>query len=254
MLWRRLRRNKRGITLVEMVVAIAVTAILATALSTMMVPVINLYSSNSNRVELANAVTAKLNDIAMYMRSATGVYITTTPKSFPDMDEEGQYDAVCQYGAIYGIAMYNYYSRTMKDYLYPEFMGLSWDENTGELKDFYVPMCNLGFIISSDDYQSKSFYCESVNDFYFYVRPTSGNNKTSTTLEFHLKVKKGSTVYEGTKTISCDNLIATGDVIRKAGFKWNNKTSQYDKPDVVVPTTGTKEKDRYYSVWFSVFS
>ena len=83
MLWMRFRqaKSRKGLTLVEMIAAIAITAILATVLSMMIVPVMNTYKVNSTKVELSQAVTSRLNDIAMFLRGATGVYLSTTKRT-----------------------------------------------------------------------------------------------------------------------------------------------------------------------------
>ena len=82
MLWTRFRqaKNKKAMTLLEMIAAIAITAILAAVLSMMIVPVMNTYKTNATKVELAQAVTSRLNDIALFLRGATGVYLSTAKR------------------------------------------------------------------------------------------------------------------------------------------------------------------------------
>ena len=50
--------NRKGMSLIELIVAIAITAILAVTLSMMIVPVMNTYSVNELRAKLSAAVTA----------------------------------------------------------------------------------------------------------------------------------------------------------------------------------------------------
>lgn len=83
MLWTRFRqaKNKKGMTLIEMLAAIAITAILAAVLSMMIIPVMNTYKTNATKVELAQAVTTRLNDIALFLRGATGVYLSDAKRN-----------------------------------------------------------------------------------------------------------------------------------------------------------------------------
>ena len=74
-------KNKKGMTLVEMIAAVAITAILAAVLSMMIVPVMNTYKTNATKVELAQATTARLNDIALLLRGASGVYLSDVART-----------------------------------------------------------------------------------------------------------------------------------------------------------------------------
>ena len=56
-------KSKKGITLVEMLAAVVITAILASVLSMMIVPVINSYRKSEAKTQMQAAVTSRLNDI-----------------------------------------------------------------------------------------------------------------------------------------------------------------------------------------------
>ena len=251
MLWRKLRRNKKGITLVEMVVAIAVTAILATTLSAMIVPIVNVYSTNSNSVELANAVTARLNDFALHLRPAKEIYLLTETGKFPVANkDDARYTIMREHDLQFGFAMDDYYARNkykyddgteakIPGYLFPELKGVDWS-NVNKPKQKYGS--DFGLKLASDDYQSPYVWCAAATDLLFYVR-------SSTSLEIRFTMKKGSTTYTGTKLINCENLIVDGKVI-KTIEKDTNKVK-----DAKV-TSGTNENKwtKYYSVWFARFS
>ena len=74
-------KNLKGVSLLEMIAAIAITAILAAVLSMMIVPVINTYRTNSVKTELRQAVTSRLNDFAYYLRGASGVYLSDVKRT-----------------------------------------------------------------------------------------------------------------------------------------------------------------------------
>ena len=80
-------KNKKGITLIEMIAAIAITAILASVLSMMIVPVLNTYQANAARVELVQAATSRLNDIAMHLRGARGIYVSESTRDVSKQKE-----------------------------------------------------------------------------------------------------------------------------------------------------------------------
>lgn len=74
-------KNKKGITLVEMLAAVTITAILAIVLSMLIVPVMNTYNVSAVRVELAQAATSRLNDMAKHLRGAEGIYLSTAKRN-----------------------------------------------------------------------------------------------------------------------------------------------------------------------------
>lgn len=251
MIFRRMRRHKKGLTLVEMVVAIAVTAILAVCLSTMLVPVVNVYGTNKTKVELGDAVTSRLNDFAMQLRGASGVYLTETKRSFFDTKTQVQYDGCRKFNVHYAIAMDNYYEANkpkISGYRYPEMKVLDYSNvSSPEVK--YAS--SWGEKLISDEYQGNTqIYCPGDDAFYMIVRTdTSGK---ATCLEMHLTMKKGDVQYEGTKTITCENLVIQGKVVYKASFTWNSSLGDF----VLTPaeiSTGTNQSKwkKYYSVWFS---
>lgn len=250
----KLRKNKKGVTLVEMIAAIAITAILASVLSMMIVPVMNSYRNASTKAELQEAVTARLNDIAMHLRGAKGVYMSTYKKSFPDINKGTyQYDGVREYEAKFGFALASDgMSGASSSYLYPE---LKWADysnvNKPSLKwaSDYTPNLKL----PSDDFKTTDYWCASSEDFFFYVRNNPDGGNHSNALEVHLKVKKGSVVYEGTKTIVCENLMINGKDIYLAKFEKDNDTGKWKDLTKATVSTGSDSTQwtKYYSVWFA---
>lgn len=251
-------KNKKGVTLVEMIAAIAITAILASVLSMMIVPVTNSYRRASTKAELQEAVTARLNDIAFHLRGATGVYLTTTKGSFPDITKNtDQYDGVRHYDIHFGFAIVKTYSE-ISGYLYPELKIVDWSEGISK------PTCKYpedydgddllmekyrSYKLSSDDFQSKSFYCPSNESFYFIVKRNPDGGNAFNVLEAHLKVKKGNVEYEGVKTFVCENLMIRGANISTASFSRNQSTGVFSLNYVKASDVDSQKK--YYSVWFS---
>ena len=80
--WKK-RMNKKGMSLVEMVVAIAVTGILAVCLSMIMSPVMNTYSLNKTRAELANYSDRILTHMASDFRGARNIMLVGKSDSSP---------------------------------------------------------------------------------------------------------------------------------------------------------------------------
>jgi len=249
---RRFYRNRKGITLVEMVAAIAITAILASVLSMMIVPVMNTYRRTEVRNELQEAVAGRLEDIAVHLRSATGVYLSSTAKSFPDITKNSyQYEGIRHWDVKFGIANYNCYQGTSSSYLYPELKWANYSDvnnPTIEWASEYEPNLKL----SSDVFQNKNISCPSAEDFYFLVRTNPDGGDHTNALEIHLKVKKGNVYFEGVKTIVCENLAINGLDIYKAVFDKDNKGKWKDlqKAEVSEGKDASKWK-KYYSVWFS---
>ena len=166
MIFRTLRRNKKGITLVEMVVAIAVTAILATCLSTMMVPIVNTYSSNKTKVELIEAVTGRLNDFAMNLRGADGVYVTTTTRSFFKgvNTDQVQYDGCRKFDIHYAIAQDNWYevnNPKISGYRYPEMGILEYNSSYDKSKVYGASHWDEKLV--SDEFQDYTISYERHN-------------------------------------------------------------------------------------------
>ena len=261
MLIEKLRRakNKKGVTLVEMIAAIAITAILATVLSMMVVPVMNTYSSNRAKVALYDAATSRLNDIAMYLRGATGIYLSSYTMSYPDIntnsDHSVQFGAVRYFHIRCGIAMDDYYAQhgspKVKNYLYPEFKVVDYSDVSAPTIDY---ASEYGMKLQSDDYQTKELLCPSKESLYFYVRQNPDDANRGNALEIHLTVKKGDVEYEVSKTIICENLVINEKeeekIIHTAKFKWEN--NKYNREAATVSTGSDSSKwKKYYSVWFS---
>ena len=260
--WKR-AKNKKGITLVEMIAAIAITAILASVLSMMIVPVMNTYRTSSTRAELQTAVTARLNDIALWLRSATGVYVpkskdssgkVTGYGSFPDCNKNNlyQFQAVRNFDIKWGIANMNCYGSS--GYNYPELKWVQYSEtdtknHTLKWASEHKPSMKL----DSDIYQSQDFTCPSITDFYFYIRQNPDDGNRRNVMEFHLKVKKGNVEYEGTKTFVCENLAINNLDIYLASFNRNGTTGVWDAFTKAEVSTGSDASKwtKYYSVWFS---
>ena len=119
-------KNKKGLTLIEMIAAIAITAILASVLSMMIVPVLNTYQANAARVELIQAATSRLNDIAMHLRGARGIYVSESTR---DVSKQKEWD--------YGSGNYFSNKNTNKmfkegNYLFPE---IRWYEKQDSESD-----------------------------------------------------------------------------------------------------------------------
>lgn len=264
MLFRKFRmaKNKRGITLAEMIVAVAITAILASVLSMMIIPVMKIYNANRTKTELAQAASSRLNDIAYHLRGASGIYLSSYAKSFTDIstasDHTVQYGAVRYFEAKYSIALDDWFFRNdpkIKGYLYPE-MKVADYSNVSKPKLVYAG--DAGMKLQSDDYQSAYISCPSTEDFYLYVRYNPDSNPDpkvypyglANVLEIHLNVTKNGVTYRGEKTIVCENLVVNNEVIYTAGFSWNG--SEYVRTPATVSTgTDSSKWKKYYSVWFS---
>jgi len=93
-------------TLVEMIAAIAITAILAAVLSMMIVPVMNTYKTQATKVELAQAVTSRLNDIALFLRGATGVYLSDSTRDVTKVWYPGETFSNSNRSKMYGETTY----------------------------------------------------------------------------------------------------------------------------------------------------
>ncbi|HAE89312.1 MAG TPA: hypothetical protein DCG79_05580 [Clostridiales bacterium] len=245
-------RNKKGITLVEMLAAVVITAILASVLSMMIVPVMNSYSKSETKTLLQTAATSRLNDIAYHLRGATGVYVSSTPKSFPDTNKTSdQYKGVKYFDAKFGFALFNCYQNKSSSYLYPELKFVKYPTTSSgdpsiEWASSYTPNLKL----SSDDYQNVEISCPDAESFYFYVKNNPDGGNHSNVLEVHLKLKKGQVEYEGSKTIVCENLVINGENIKTALFQYVNNA--WKLTDAIVSTGNDPSKwKKYYSVWFS---
>lgn len=251
-------KGKKGVSLVEMLVAIVITSILSVVLSMMIVPVMNTYSRNKVKVELTEAVTTRLNDIALHLRGATGVYVSSSKSSFPEIRTTGapkvQYDGVRWFDIKYGFALANYTSdyssiTTISGYLYPELKYADYSD-TEHPRLMYASQMTPSMKLKSDDYQTTDIKCASNEDFYFYVRQNDDNAANYNALEVHLKLTKGDVSYEGTKTIVCENLVVNWEDIYTASFEW---TGTYFKRTSATVSKGTDQSKwkKYYSVWFS---
>ena len=267
----KLCKNKKGITLLEMLAAVAITAILASVLSMMIVPITNTYRNASAKTELQQTVTARLNDIAMHLRGATGVYLSSSTGSFPDTNQSSdhryQREGAKNFDAIWGIAMDNYYEVNnynysdgtkgkISGYRFPE---LKWtdysdvDKPVAHYASEYTPSQKL----ASDIYQTADIYCkedkqdDANKDLYFYVRKNVDGNNKGNALEVHLRMRKGNVVYEGTKTFVCENLMINGKDIYTAKFD-KDDSGKWKLTKATVSTGSDSSKwTKYYSVWFS---
>ena len=266
MLFRRMRfgKNKKGITLVEMIAAVAITAILASVLSMMVVPVLNVYNRTAVKAELQEAVTARLNDVAMHLRGATMVCLTSnlggssaTQGSFPDITKNSaQYEGVRKYNLHFGFA----WSMSLGyGYSYPELMISDWsngtdkptctypdsynikDAKTTEAKALYPIYIDMK--LESDVYQTREISMPSKESFYFYVLKNPDNGNHSNILEIHLMARKNGIEYEGVKTIVCENLVVKSQDIKTADLT--------KKPLQNATVASGKTPQKYYAVWFS---
>ena len=164
-------KSKKGMTLVEMLAAIAITAILATVLSMMIVPVINTYRTNETKVYLAQAVTARLNDMALYLRGAKGVYVGTAKRNVNNV----WYNRTTS-----GDNKNNYFSDTNTSKMYTEdtyvFPEIRWATSDGNepRKTRKVEFDGLKTVAGS----SKRCYCFVLDN--YYERYKNGNGKKIT--------------------------------------------------------------------------
>ena len=278
-------KNKKAVTLLEMLAAIAITAILASVLSMMMVPVMNTYSRNRIKADLEEAVTARLNDMALYLRGATGVYLSTAVRNtskkwyfnakpfsdsdttnmptegnglIPEMsrsdnDKKTMYDGVRTTQANYSFVMDNYHEREdgVSGYLYPEMIIASYDPSNYKGNRYYGYAGHFNMKLKSDDYQSKDYWCPNNKSMVFYVRKNPDDNNSATVLEIHLTVKQGDVEYTGIKTIVCETLVVKGVPIRTNNFySWSGSTLNYEAATVSTGTDKSKWKP-FYTVWFS---
>ena len=270
-------KNKKGVTLMEMIVAIVITSILATVLSMMIVPVINSYRTASVKEELQQAVTARLNDMAHHLRGATGVYLTTGKGSFPDTTQNTyQYEGVRNFNVHFGFALV----KNGSTYLFPELKIVDWSRGTGSstvttqkpeeyvdktsysqsVRDLYAIYRDMK--LDSDVYVTSDIVClDSTGDsenkekdsFFVYVRKNADNSNSGTVLEIHLRVKKGTVTYEGSKTIVCENLVINGSDIKTASFTKdaNNNYAWVLTSATISSGNNADNWKRYHSIWFS---
>ena len=256
-------------TLVEMVVAMAIVAILATALSLTMVPVLTAYNNNKSANALIEVASILLEDVAFQLRGATGVYLTSNQKSFPDktlVTQNGkkvpsaQYQKVMDYKARYGLAMTDYSASSggsVSGYLFPHIKVVDFS-NVNSPKLLNIESTDLPDEfreeMRSDLYQTNEIGCPSATSFFVIVRenPDSTIKEGSTTrnlgnvLEIHLTVKKGNYEQEFTKTIVCDNLVIDQKDIYTA-----NLTSSPLTKATVSSGTNQDKWTKYYSIWYS---
>ena len=267
-------KNKKAITLVEMIAAIAITAILATVLSMMIVPVINNYRNASVKEELQQAVTARLNDIAHHLRGATAVYLTKNKGSTPDTTQNSdQYKGVRTFNVHYSFALV----KSGTTYTFPVLKITDWSRGTSSskvttklpeeytenssdsqsIKNQYAIYRDMK--LDSDVFVSDKIVCldstsassdNEKDSFFIYVRKNADNGDKGNVLEIHLKVKMGSVVYEGSKTIVCENLVINGDAAKTASFKWENNAWVLTPAEI---SSGNNQANwtRYHSIWFS---
>ena len=270
MLFRRMRfgKNKKGITLVEMIAAVAITAILASVLSMMVVPVLNVYNRTAVKAELQEAVTARLNDVAMHLRGATMVCVTSNlgkdsdwKGSFPDITKgSAQFNGVKSYDLHFGFA---WCQSQAPGHKFPELMIADWsngdDKATCQYPDAYDPTNSANkslpaavktlygiyydMKLESDVFLSKEISMPSKESFYFYVLKNPDNGNHSNILEIHLMARKNGIDYEGVKTIVCENLVVKSQDIKTADLT--------KKPLQNATVASGKTPQKYYAVWFS---
>ena len=247
-------KNKKGISLVEMIAAIAITSILAAVLSAMIVPVMNTYRNAETKATLQEAVSARLNDIAYWLRSADGVYLSSSTQSFPETNYKNlyQFQGVRDFNVKWGFANVNYYGTT--GYKYPELKFLEFSSSdtknhTSKWAWQYTPSMKL----DSDIFQNDQFTCPTWEDFFFIVRKNPDGGDHLNVLEVHLHVKKGNVEYEGVKTFVCENLMIADKDIYKATFDKDGNTGKWKEFKKADESTGTNPSkwNKYYSVWFS---
>ena len=229
--------------------AIAVTTILASMLSMMIVPVMNVYNTNRTKTQLAQASSSRLADIAFHLRAATGIYLASNAKSFQDISTASasiyQYYAVRNadvVGLHYGIALAN--KNGWKSYLYPELKYAEWSDESHptckypeEIEDEDL---KEKLELPSNDYQNSSIFCPSNEGLIFRVKNNPDDGNRVNVIEITLTLKKGDVTYEGKKTIVCENLVIDQKVIYEASFNAN-----------AVPKNAASVGKTYRSVWFS---
>ncbi len=251
-------------TLVEMIVAIAVTAILAVCLSYVMTPVMNTYSLNQKKAELADFATKTMNRIAADLRGAYGVYVTTN--KYSSCSYNGSGDVASRKNVEYSYLIYGGYKNDKSLYM------TRCDVSNYKRKIFSLPHIAEDFASMSDGDFKKEFdfikelepsgYGHAAINFYTHKKPSSQTNGISVAgeegfyvlvrknpdngnignaLEIHLKLKKGKVSYEAVKTLVCENLVIRSEWIKTADL-YNNKNA--------VASSGSSNT-KYYSVWFS---
>ncbi len=270
MIFRRWRfgKNKKGVTLGEMIAAIAITAILASVLSMMVVPVMNVYRKTETKAELQEAVTARLNDVALHLRGATMVCVTSSlgkdgdwKGSFPDITKgSAQFNGVKSYDLHFGFA---WCQSQAPGHKFPELMIADWsngdDNATCQYPDHYDPTNSANkslpaavktlygiyydMKLDSDVFLSKEISMPDKESFYFYVKKNPNNDNHSNILEIHLKARKNGIDYEGVKTIVCENLVIRNQNIKTADLTKNPLTN--------ATVTEGKTTKKYYAVWFA---
>lgn len=179
---KRILRNKKGLTLVEVLAALVLTFILMATLGSLLLPVTSLYRNSESKV-IMDTVGQKLLDELAYSTAASNdliLYNSTNPSVSGDVD--------------FKIYLYN-------GYIYKR-------KRTGE---------NIHILVSDKSYQectvvSLDFFADKINEAKSYEDPTMGNYVRIIYARIKLKRNNVESDYMIT-TVKIYNFSMSGDEI-----------------------------------------
>ena len=265
MLFARMKKlkNKKAMTLVEMIVAIAVTAILAVCLSMVLSPVVNTYGVNKTRAELSSFADRAMENIALDLRGASEVRVTQNRYSSPG--ESGYYGYfACDEFKIGGNAQKGDFYLTRCDWHYifqkifliPDVRKNYANMTEAEVKkelDLVQELAPSGYghaAVNLWHYKKFAASCNNIQlngdgGFFVLVRKNPDDGDRGNVLEIHLKVKKAKITYEAIKSVVCENLFINHESIKTANLYENNNATIS-----TVADPNNSKNTKYYSVWF----
>ncbi len=288
MLWTRFKavKNKRAMTLVEMIVAIAVTAILAVCLSMVMSPVIKTYSVNKARAELATYADAVLNHMADDFREARNILIPFESKDTPAKNsfQPAHYGVPALVDIDYGYALIAKYPGSNRLYIskstiicwshgnYPRYVYPADIRYTYyDLAERIVPVNSLfsfthytsdqtdkpNYFLKNIDSATGGIYVENNDDFYILVKENPdttdpNGTKRGQIIDIHLRLTKGKVHYPAVKTVVCETLVINNIGVQRASDNGRVSASDPVKVSTSDDINNTKACFPYYSVWFGV--
>ena len=264
MLFARMKKlnNKRAMSLVEMVVAIAVTGILAVCLSMVLSPVSKTYGVNKTRSELASFTDRAMASIALDLRGASEVRVTTNKYSSPgDFGYYGYFACdefkvgnTVQKGTFY-ITRCDWHLTWQKIFLPPDVRKNYANMTDADMRkevEFIKELAPAGYphpAINLWHYKNFGEACNGIElngdgGFFMLVRKNPDDGDRGNALEIHLKVKKGKVSYEATKSVVCENLVINQESILTANLSENKKATVS-----TVEDPNNSKNTKYYSVW-----
>lgn len=277
------RKNKKALSLIEMIVAIAVTAILAVCLSMVMSPVMNTFTVNKARAALANYADSALEHVAADFRSARNIMLVAKSSSSPypcysmPSDQMGGKPAVVD--IRYGYCLHDLYldadgksikgnpiftkvnhaleSGKNKRTIYPAHLYYSNLWSMPDLKEFDSQKVadNMWHYTLKDPLSATgNIVVDGGEGFYMFVRKNPNDSNRGNIIEIHLKLKKGKITYHAVKSVVCENLVINKMWVQKATVGYNSG-GIVGKDDAVASTSdkiGSSGCNPYYAAWFGI--